>query len=448
MTHIIERKPPADIDAEQTVLACCASDAVAIAKASAILEKGDFYRYANRLIWEAILELWRADVPVDLITLRDQLGGRLDDAGGMSYLVDVVGSVPTTAFVTSYAAIVKEKARRRALIAEFKAGLDDLFDPDVQDAHLKAVGRVMAVEVTSKDDDRVRALPEVVAEEHERVAQKFDDRQAGKPVDNRRVLTGIEVVDKAVIIDTGDMVVIGARPSAGKTAFGVQVARFNAERGLRVLMFSLEMTRAALARRYLTERTRVSAHRQITGYVSEAELRAMSDAVAHAFDHLGTFEIDDRPGLTVSQMHAAVIRRQQEAGLPFDLLVIDHLIKVRSALKAEATGHARLSQVSNDVKALGRTLGVPIIALTQLRRPAQGQEDKKPAMGDLRESGSVEEDADVIGLLHRPDREGTVTPATVDWVKQRNGPVGETELVYDCSRMTFKALEANLGGTL
>lgn len=438
----ITRTPPQNDEAERAVLASCILDQrYALAGVANLLTPADFYRRANGVIFATIQELARTGAPVDLITLGSALGNRLGEVGGNGYLVDLVGGIPTTAHANYYAGLVKDAARRRAYIEVCATALHELYDADAPDASLRLTNRVLELQATGARVQRASTLPDVVAAEHQRMINLVDRRVAGDDTETRAFTTGIPSLDQLLAIDEGDMVVLGARPSAGKTALGLQIAAYVAEvLGKRTRFFSLEMSKEALARRWLTSATAISAGRQLNGYIDPGGMIAIAEAEQHARDWLDLLEIDDRSGLTVAQIHASYVQGLQERPEPIGLVVIDHMVKVRSSLPGNATGHAKMTQVCNDVKQFAKDTKVPVLALMQLSRPMKGSESKEPRMSDLRESGTIEEDADVIIMLHRPERGGSVSEAIALVEKNRNGPVGRVHLCFDAQRTTFRGM--------
>lgn len=435
---LITRIPPNDQEAEQAVLASMLVDIQAIAQASSILEPSSFYRSGNGIIFAAMMDLHRKGEPVDLLTVKAHLGDRLDEVGGYGYLLDLQTSMPTTAHVETYARTVAEKAARRATIKAADLTMAEAFNPEVEDPIARAQSRFMALGGVKKGET-CTTFSAVVDDEYGRIIETVNNRDLGIEKDLRAFEFGLPSLDYQCIVMAADMVTVGARPSAGKTSFGLQVADHVATTKP-VLFFSLEMTKQAIARRYFALKTGVSVHRQITGILRKEEQDAIAYAMAEA--SFRNMEIDDRVGLTVAQMQATALRRQHANGQPWGLILVDHMVKVKGS-DPRANGHQKLTQVSNDLKELGRNMGVPVMVLTQLRRPAQGQEKQRPYATDLRESGSIEEDSDIILLLHRPDRDQMVSAASLYIEKQRNGPCGELAMTFKGDRMMFECQKSD-----
>lgn len=433
--HVIERVPPHDKDAEQAVLGSILVDSLALAIAADKLRPEDLYLEAHRVIFAAALDLFQRHQPVDLVTLRDALGDRLEAAGGYPYLVDLAGSIPTTAHVGFYADSIAEKAARREAIRVHAESLAALYDPHSEDPITESLGKLMTVTVERGEEschEFEGVLGDRYAEIHNAVKNPRSVLQAAFDF-------GLFDLDQMIRAEAGDMVVIGARPSAGKTALALQVMTHVAA-SKPVLFFSLEMSRRAIASRYFSLETGVSARRQFSGHLNEAELESVKTTYVNSAGL--QYVIDDRPGLTVAQIAATTQRQMVKRGGPFGLVVVDHLGKVRAA-DSRATGHRQLAQISNDLKELGRKLNTPILVLAQLNRDVEkrGGTESEPRMSDLRESGCIEEDADVIMLLHRPDREASHSIAKVIVAKNRNGQCGKIPLVFDSARTRFACQE-------
>jgi len=438
MPTIVERTPPHDIDAEQAVLASIILDQTAIAKVVQLLKADAFYRPGHRLIFAACVARYSRGAVVDMLTLRDELGANLDAAGGFGYLVDLVGSVPTTMHAEHYAAIVERKAALRTLIQIGSEMVGRAFSDDngTEDPGVIALGRLTALQGSrGASVQEANAVAEEVIAEARTAAQTR--AMYAKPVDSN-IKTGICTLDSMVYIAAQDMVVIGARPSAGKTAFGLQLLREAAHVGP-VYLASLEMGRKAIVRRMMAQLTGVSSYAMRTGDVTEDELEAMAEAAYGLAPH--PIYIDDRSGLTVPQIFAAAQLQQARVGLA--LVMVDHMSLVRST-NTKGNANDKMTEVSMGLKAIGRDLGVPVIALAQLGRDVE-KTGRKPRKDDLRDSGSVEQDADIIMLIHRPERDKAFTNAEIIVDKQRDGECGTVALSFDGKRTLFSAARGTWG---
>ena len=436
---LIERIPPHNLEAEQAILGSMLINAESAAVAAGALEPGMFYREAHGIIFRAACELFRKNEPIDLVTMRGTLGDRLEVAGGFGYLVDLAAAIPTTEHTRYYTAMVAGHAERRRLIEAATRAIDMAFDTDHADPVGCAQADVMKLGGSRAGETAV-PFHQVVEGEYGRSYELMRQRHEGRRVDVRAFCFGepggLGRLDEIIVPASGDMVIVGARPSAGKTAFGIQVASIAAKEAP-VLFFSLEMTKEAIARRYIALLTGISTHRQRTGFSTPAESQTIAEVMAST-QYLN-LEIDDRPNLTVAQMRATALRREHALGRPLGLVIIDHMVKVR-ADNPRASGHEKMTQVWNDTKDMLKAHGWAGLALMQLRRPGQGQEDRKPTAADLRESGSAEEVGDVILLLQRlqAERAKAMGQARVIIEKHRDGAVGELDALFFGERGRFE----------
>lgn len=419
--------PPHNPEAELDVLAACLASETALAGAHALgLLAKDFYVGLHGDLYVLMSSISAKGSPVDLVTIL-QAAGNTSELYGLA--IDLMGRFAIQAHADYKVGLVIDAARRRAAIVACYESMVDLRDPSAEDPVSDSVARLMAVN-TERSREAVHDFGDVAQERLATIyAAAMGERRTAS------VETGLYDLDRMARIEAGEMIVLGARPSAGKTAIGVQVLTHVA-RSLPVLFFSLEMSREAIAGRYFTGETATSAHRQQSGYLQEHEIAGVATAAERA--KTLRFRIDDRVGLTVAQI-AATARREHIRSGGLGLVVIDHLVKVKAA-DAKATGHARLTQISNDLKNLARQLQVPFLVLAQLNRDSDKQE-RKPRASDLRESGSIEEDADHIWLLHRPERDKGFCGAELLVEKQRNGPCGVVHLTFDAARTRFECQE-------
>lgn len=427
---IVERVPPHDVDSEQAVLAAGLVDLHALVVARGILEPGDFYRPAHAILWRALCAVADAGKPVELLTVRDALGANLDDVGGFPYLVDLYGSIPTTAHTEYHARHVADLALRRAAIAACADSLGELFDPHAEEPVTAAQGRLMAVQ--ARRNEKAVRVGDVAADVTDDTNRQHQARKRYERT-GPAVTTGIKQLDEMLYVAPGNYVVMAARPSAGKTALANQMMLHVAQNHGPVYFASLEMDKEAITRRLLAQMTGVGTVRQRNGAVSDAELDLLSQA-ARSIAELPLW-IDDRPAMTVAQIAAGA--QQQHAKTPLALVVIDHLSEV-AAVDPRASAYERMSQIARDVGVMFRRLRVPGIAIAQLSREVD-RDNRKPRASDLRDSGQLEQKADAIVMLHRPHREGEKTDAELLLVKQRDGAVGTVPVVYEAERTRFVA---------
>lgn len=426
------RVPPQSAEAEQHVLACCLSSAYALVQVADLLKPSDFYRQTNGRLFARLLKLHRQGKPVDLMSAREGLSEEeLEGIGGFDYLVDLASSVPTTAHALYYAGLVADRALRREAILACHASIEKLHDLEVEDPVTVVQGAIMGVD-TRASGQVVKHFGTLVEEAFEPIRQRAMD-PLGSRVD-RSVETGLHDLDQIAWIERNDLIVLGARPSCGKTAIALQVMLHAAQAGRRVLFFSLEMSAEAMVKRYYSLKTGIGSHRIRSGSVSQSELGKMADAIAKAVTL--PFFIDDRPALTVAQIAATCEREEATHDEKLGLIVIDHMLKVQPASPNPGRRHTEMTQICGDLKRLNRRLGVPVLALYQLNRGSE-KDNREPGMADLRESGSIEEDADHIWLLHRPDREAKFSDTKLIVAKNRNGACGHVDMVFDAARTQF-----------
>jgi replicative DNA helicase len=390
-----------------------------------VLEPQDLYFPAHRAVYSSIKELYRKGKPVDIVHLMAES----KDPEIRIIVTELFGETPTARGIGPHCAKILELSERRRAIDALQKSLDDLFDDEVEDPLQKAQARLFAV--TKPKGNQSCELASLVEDAYGRTAEAYQARLRGEHISAAHVSTGLPDMDEALTMKRGDMVVIGARPSAGKTSVGLQIA-LNAAREKPVLFFSLEEPGNQIADRYLTAMTGINMRRIQEGRLSADEMSKVADAQA-TVDYVNLV-VNDTPGLRVSDMRSIALRLQSQRNQEWGAIMIDHMIKVRGE-NPSSVGHQKLTQVSQDIKNMARTLRIPVIALTQLRRPQD--EDAEPNMSDLRESGSIEEDADSILLIHRPERDKGYSVAKFLLKKQRTGPCGTFEYIFEADKMRF-----------
>lgn len=427
MTEVFDgRTPPADSAMERAVLGACLVTAEAVATCLDILAPEDFATHPyHKALYTAILRLYKRGQPVDLLTVRAELG---DDPDLFGLAVDLMGEVVTTAHVEYYARRLADLSQRRAAIGACWAALSECYDLETEDPAAGALGRLLAVQ--SQRIERAVEVGEVAEVVIARTREAVDARRRYAPT-GPAVTTGFEDIDRLLFVGPTDYLVLAARPSTGKTALALQIVAHVAST-VPVYMASLEMGRDALTRRLLAGMTGINTYRQRIGALSDDDLERLARA-ASLLGNLRMF-IDERPGLTASQILAAAQVMQAREGL--GMVVIDHMSLV-SPENRRAGLYEAMTQVSKDIKNMTRRLGVPVLALAQLSRDVE-KSDRKPRMSDLRDSGSVEQDADAVLMLHRADRISSFSEATLHIVKQRDGACGDVRLNYSAERTRFE----------
>ena len=423
--HLDARLPPHHIESEQAVLGGLLRDNSAADRID--LAESDFYGHDHRLIWQAITGLIDAGRPADVITVAESLGAELDRVGGLSYIVELSAGTPSAANIKSYAKTVKDRAMLRKLAAagEHIAGLA-YEGGDVSDAVAKAQATVMELDTTEASQESV-SLRDALRMMVERVDAAFHGTAQSIP-------TGFADLDAKIVgLEPGDVIVVAGRPSMGKTAFAMQIAETVSETEP-VQVFSLEMGAAQLAMRQAAGIGKIDLMKLRTGQLNDEEWGRLTYALGKLNSR--PMYIDDRSSLSVAQIRARARQTKRKHGL--GLIVIDYIGLIDAPGENRATA---VGAVSRGIKAMARELGVPVILLCQLNRQVTGRTDKRPVLSDLRESGAIEQDADLILLLHRDDYYDPdshykgVAECIIG--KQRNGPTGRVPLAFDAERARF-----------
>lgn len=420
--------PPNNLEAEQSVIGSMLLDKNAISTVSEILKGEDFYKDAHHVIFDAIIELFDKDEPADIVTVVDSLRdkGKLDAVGGITYLTNLVSSVPTTANVKYYAKIVEDKSTLRKLIKSSSEVMDKCYSSeDVPDVIEKAEKDIFNIsqKKTIHDFEPMSSLLERGFNEIERLYK------------NKGAVTGVpsgfpELDSKTSGFQKGDLILIAARPSMGKTAFALNIAQYAGTRDNRtVAMFSLEMSKEQLAQRMLCSEANIDMLKLRTGNLEEDDWVRLAKSAGPLAS--ARIYIDDTPAISVTEMRSKCRRLKIENGL--DLIIVDYLQLMQSRGKTE-NRQQEVSDISRSLKALAKEMDVPVIALSQLSRAPEARTDHRPMLSDLRESGSIEQDADIVMFLYRDEYYNKETDkkniAEVIISKQRNGPTGTVELAF------------------
>jgi len=433
---ILDKMPPQSVEAETSVIGSMLIDADAAMRAMELLSPESFYSRANAALFGAISSLAGRGQAVDIVTVAEQLRteGRLESVGGMDYLSRVLDAVPTAANLEHYARIVAQKALLRSLIAAATEIVTRSYGaPEDVDEFLDSAEQLIFDAVEKKDRKDVLALGHFI---HETV-EEAEVLMAHKPLVTG-VPSGFADFDKLTSgFHPSELAIIAARPSVGKTAFALNVAHHAAVKGkVPVAVFSLEMSGQALAQRMLCSAARVNLQDLRTGFLSQAGFDKLIRA-AEVLNDAPIF-VDDTGGMTIMELRAKCRRLRARQGIR--LILIDYLQLVRAPGRAESR-QQEIAEISMQLKAMAKELSVPVVACAQLSREVERRgEGARPRLSDLRESGSIEQDADLVAFLHRPTRGEDLeaeaeTPGGGDLVdmiigKQRNGPVGEFKLVF------------------
>ncbi len=431
--------PPQDLDAERSVLGGILIDPKAVTAVIDILEPEDFYKKEHRSIYEAILELAQDRHAVDLITLSGRLREKkmLEEIGGMSYLTSLVETVPTSSHIVHYANIVHKKRVLRDLISasyeisalgwEEDRNLDEILDEAEQKLFRVSQKTGTPTLVHIKHD---------LKEAWDRIEKLHSGQKS-----LRGVPTGFAPLDDILAgLQRANLIILAARPSFGKTALALDIARHAAvEHKIPVAIFSLEMSRAEVVDRFIAAQAPVNLWQLRTGRLPKESFELINEALdrlsrAHIF-------IDDTPSQTVLQIRAMARRMQAEQ--PLGLLVVDYLQLISPFKEAESVVQ-QVTEISRGLKSLARELDIPVLAVSQLSRAVESRPDKRPQLSDLRESGSIEQDADVVMLIHQPHRNKTTGPeeniCEIIIAKHRNGPIGVRKLYFNKEFVTFLPL--------
>lgn len=455
------RTLPHNIEAEIAALGSVMIDNTALERISDFLQPDDFYREAHRIIYDAMLTLANRSEPLDLVTVSEELHrrGKLEEVGGIAYLTTLIDSVPSAANAEYYAHIVEEHAIRRRLIG--------------------AAQEIIHLAATAGDEEEPLPISEIV-DRAEGTIYRVAQRRIGKGFESIRPLldsaferfdtfyyerklvtglsTGFRDLDYVTAgLQKSDLIIIAARPSMGKTSLCLNIGEHVAIReGKTVAIFSLEMSKEQLVQRMICSQAEVNAHRLRLGMLPETAWQKISRAIQDLWD--AKIFIDDTPDISVLEMRAKCRRLRAEHDL--HLVIVDYLQLMRSHRRAENRTQ-EISDIARALKGLARELDVPIIALSQLSRAVEHRENKRPMLSDLRESGSIEAEADVVAFIYRPEyyamkeavsseeldtgtkprEEGRVEEAEIIIAKQRNGPTGTVRVGFKPDYARFVPLE-------
>ena len=441
--HPIDRLPPQNPEAEEAVLGSLLMDPESVGKVSPYLHPQDFYRERNGIIYSAMLELYDRHEPVDFLTVTDELRriGRYEEVGGLAYLSQLVSVVPTAVHVEHYARIVERTAVKRRLISAAgkiaAVAYDDSLDVDTTMEKAEQVLFEVAQRRVTRDFEPLGVILGDYLEEMQR--QAADDRQG------RGIPTGFIELEKLTGgLQRSDLIILAARPSMGKSSWALNIIQNAAIRHhVTCAIFSLEMSKQQLAHRLLCSESGVDATKLRLGYVNDAEQRKLN----HAFELLSEapIYIDDTPSISISELRSKARRLHSEVGI--DLLVVDYLQLATAGTGRSSDNRVQeISEISRSLKALARELNAPVLALSQLSRAVEARTPHIPMLSDLRESGSIEQDADVVLFIYREEMYNKDTDkkgiADIFVAKHRNGPTGQFPLLFLEKSTRFVDLEA------
>ena len=436
-----ERLPPHNIEAEQSVIGSLLIDPDAVIRVAPFLRPEDFYRQAHGLIYEAILALHERREPADFITLSDELErrGQLEQVGGAAYLANLLNVVPTAAHVEHYARIVERTALLRRLIdaaQQIAALAYSAAEADVDEVVDRAEQILFAVSERRLSRELV-PIQEVLRQYFERIGYLYTHQ--GEPVG---VPTGFTKLDRLLGgMQRSDLLILAARPGMGKTSLVLSIALNAARRfGQRVAIFSLEMSNEQIVQRLVAAETGIDSQRLRTGQLTEEEWPRVEHAI-RSLSRLTMF-LDDTPAISAAELRTKARRLAAEHGV--DLIVVDYLQLMRGDFRAENRVQ-EISSISRGLKALARELHVPVLAVSQLSRAVESRQDKHPMLSDLRDSGTIEQDADVVMFIYRDEvyNPHTEQPNIAELMiaKHRNGPTGVVPLFFRNELAQFLEVE-------
>jgi len=441
---ITDKLPPQNLEAEKSLIGSILLDKESINRVADMIEPDDFYNRAHQMIFEAIIKLYQNREPIDLLSLSDVLAanGHLEIIGGIGYLTSLVNSVPTSAHIVHYAQIVQRKKTLRDLIdsAHGIIGLGYQEDEDVEGLLDQAEQRLFSVSQRSVQQNFL-GIDKSLHEAFERLDRlhKGDGALRGVP-------TGfVDLDSKLAGLQKSNLVILAARPSMGKTSLALDIVR-EVGKLVPVGFFTIEMSREEVTDRLIAAEAGVSLWKMRTGRLSSEGEQNDFEKIAVALDSLAKTKIfiEDSPSPTVMQMRAMARRLQAEHGL--GLIVVDYLQLINATKNYDSMVH-QISEISRNLKSLARELSVPVLALSQLNRAVEARPDQRPKLSDLRDSGGIEQDADVVLFIYREDKVKRDSEkkniAEILIAKHRNGPTGEVELYFDEEHVSFKNLARN-----
>ncbi len=433
--------PPQNIEAEQSVLGGVLIENEAVHKVMEILTAEDFYRDAHRKIYDALMDLAERDEPADLITLTNELRKKehLDSVGGASYVTSLIDSVVTAANIEYYAKIVKEKAILRKLIDTSTEIITHSYEDrsDVESLLDEAERAIFEI-----SENRIKPsfypIRDIVKQSFKTIERLYEKKElvTGVPSGYR------DLDQRTAGFQPSDLIIVAGRPSMGKTAFCLNVAQYAAiEKRTSVGIFSLEMSKEQIVIRMLCSEAQVEGTRLRTGFLTESDWPRLTLAAGNLSD--APIFIDDAAALSVLELRAKARRLNAEHGL--GMIMIDYLQLMRGRAKVESR-QQEISEISRSLKALAKELNIPVIAVSQLSRRTEERQGMRPQLSDLRESGAIEQDADVILFIYRDEvynrSEDNPNRGKAEFIigKQRNGPTGKIELAFLEKFTTFKEL--------
>lgn len=437
----VGKVPPHDTEAEQAVIGSMLTDKDAIISAIEVLKEEDFYREDNKTIYSAILNLYNRAEPVDIITLKAELSslGKLEAVGGLEYLAELPDKVPTTANVDKYIKIVEEKSLLRSLLKTaneiIKLGYDETQEVDVlMDQAEKKIFDC----IQTRNQKGYASIKDILVDTFTELEQLYNQKQhiTGVP-------TGFADLDyKTAGLHNSDLILVAARPAMGKSAFALNIASYAATRGnVPVAIFSLEMAKEQMVNRILCSEAMVDSNKVRTGKIDDDDWAKLAEASGTLSE--SKIFIDDTPGISIMEIRAKCRKLKLEQNI--GMVVIDYLQLVQGSGKRGSSREQEIAEISRSLKILAKEINVPVIALSQLSRAPEQRPDHRPMLSDLRESGSIEQDADIVMFLYRDDYYNEDSEkkniAEVILAKHRAGSTGTVELLWLGNYTKFANIE-------
>ena len=434
--------PPHDIEAEQAIIGSMLTDKDAVISAIEVLKEEDFYREDNRAIYSAILNLYNRAEPIDIITVKAELEaiGKFQQVGGLEYLAELPEKVPTTANASKYIKIVEEKSLLRNLLKTANEIIELGYNPteDVEDIMDSAEKKIFDL-IQNKNQKGYSPIKDILVESFTKLEELYNKKQhiTGVP-------TGFTELDyKTAGFHNSDLILIAARPAMGKSAFALNIATNAAVRAkVPVAIFSLEMSKEQLVNRILCSESMVDSNKIRTGKLEEDDWTKLAGSIGPLSE--AEIYIDDTPGISVTEIRAKCRKLKLEKNI--GMVVIDYLQLVQgSNRRSGGSREQEISEISRSLKILAKEVGVPVVALSQLSRAVEQRPDHRPMLSDLRESGAIEQDADIVMFLYRDDYYNQDSEkkdiAEVILAKHRGGSTGTVELLWLGSYTKFVNLE-------
>ncbi len=437
--------PPHDLEAEQAVIGSMLTDKEAVISAMEVLSDNDFYREDNKLIYSAIMNLYRRGEPIDIITLKSELSsmGKFEAVGGLEYLAELPEKVPTTANVDKYIKIVEEKSSLRSLIKTANELITLGYDPtqEVEELMDNAEKKIFGV-MQSRTQKSYSSMKDILVDTFIELEELYNRKEhvTGVP-------SGFTDLDyKTAGFHGSELILVAARPAMGKSAFALNIATNAAVRAkIPVAIFSLEMSKEQMANRILCSEALVDSNKVRTGKVEDDDWTKLAEA-SGILSEADIF-IDDTPGISIMEIRAKCRKMKLEKNI--GLVVIDYLQLVQASNKRAGSREQEIAEISRSLKILAKEINVPVIALSQLSRAPEQRPDHRPMLSDLRESGSIEQDADIVMFLYRDDYYNQDSDkknvAEVILAKHRAGSTGTVELAWLGNYTKFANLDNRYG---